>query len=76
MGSRQPPGNDRCYDGSNGPPPQRLAFGEIAIAAAFCILLATALAFAAYVAFQVIERDAHGLFRDPVWHEPLDSWSL
>ena len=73
---RQPAANDRCYDRSIGRTRRRLAFGEIVTAAAFCILLATALAFAAYVAFRVIERDSHGLFCDPVWHEPLDSWSL
>jgi hypothetical protein len=75
-GSRQPPGNDRCYDSSIGLLPQRPAFGEIATAAVFCILLAAALAFLGYAAFQVIECDSHGLFGDPVWHEPLDSWSL
>ena len=73
---RQSPGNDRCYYGSIGPPPQRPAFGEIATAAVFCILLAIALAFAGYVAFGVIECDSHGILGDSVWHEPLNSWSL
>lgn len=76
MGSRYPPGNDRCYDRSNGPPPERLAFGEFASAVVFSILLATALALAGYFALRLIERDPHGLFGDPVWHEPLESWNL
>ena len=68
--------NERCGQCGASLPTARPSFCEIAIVAAFCILIATALMVAAYTAYWAIEQDPHGLFGNPVWHEPLNSWSL
>lgn len=56
--------------------PQGFALGEIVSAVLVCILFAMAVTFTGYIAYCVIERNSHGLFNDPVWHEPPDSWNL
>ena len=54
----------------------RLSIGEM-IANTLCgILLLTVLTVAGYVADNWLERNGNELFEQPVWHEPLDSWSL
>ena len=40
------------------------------------ILLLTVLTLIGYIADRCLERNEHKLFDQPVWHEPLDSWSL
>jgi hypothetical protein len=50
--------------------------GEM-IANTLCgILLLTVLSLAGYIADKWLERSGNELFEQPVWHEPLDSWSL
>jgi hypothetical protein len=54
----------------------RLSIGEM-IANILCgILLLIVLALAGYIADKWLERNGNELFEHPVWHEPLDSWSL
>ena len=40
------------------------------------ILLLTMLMLAGYIADKLLERNQNELFEQPVWHEPLDIWSL
>jgi hypothetical protein len=40
------------------------------------ILLLTVLTLAGYIADKWLEHNGKELFEQPVWHEPLDSWSL
>ena len=54
----------------------RLSVGEMAANAVCGILLLTVLTLAGYIADKWLERNGHDLFDPPVWHEPLDSWSL
>ena len=56
--------------------PVRLSIGDMAVNAACCILLLTVLTLAGYIADKLLERNGLDLFDQPVWHEPLDSWSL
>jgi hypothetical protein len=74
--SKRPLSNERCDHCNASPPTARPSFGEIAIGTVFCILIATALMVAACAAYRVMEQTPHGLFSDPVWREPLNSWSL
>ncbi len=54
----------------------RLSIGEVAANAVCGILLLAVLTLAGYIADKWLERNGHDLFEQPVWHEPLDSWSL
>jgi hypothetical protein len=40
------------------------------------ILLLTVLSLVGYIADKWLERNGREIFEQPVWHEPLDSWSL
>ena len=68
--------SDRCEFCGAGLRSARLSIGEM-IANTLCgILLLTVLSLAGYIADRWLERSGRELFEQPVWHEPLDSWSL
>jgi len=67
---------DRCELCGTSPRPVRLSIGEMAANAACGILLLTVLTLFGYFADKWLERNGHDVFDPPIWHEPLDSWSL
>ena len=74
--SVSPPRSDRCEFCGASLRSARLSIGEM-IANTLCgILLLTVLTLAGYIADNWLERNGNELFEQPVWHEPLDSWSL
>jgi hypothetical protein len=68
--------SDRCELCGASLRPARLSLAEMTANAVCGILLLTVLTLAGYVADKWLERNGHELFDRPVWHEPLDSWSL
>ena len=68
--------SDRCEFCGASLRSARLSIGEM-IANILCYtLLLTVLTLAGYIADKLLEREGHEFFEQPVWHEPLDSWSL
>jgi len=68
--------SDRCESCGASLRSSRLSVGEMAANAVCGILLLTVLTLIGYIADRCLERSGHKLFDQPVWHEPLDSWSL
>lgn len=68
--------NDRCGHRAAGLTSNRTSSREIAVAVVCGGLLLAVLMLAGYVAIEWMERHGFKVFEDPVWHEPLDSWSL
>ena len=74
--SETPLQSNRCESCGANLRPVRLSIGEIGANAVCGILLLTVLTLAGYIADKLLECNGHELFDPPVWHEPLDSWSL
>lgn len=77
FGKKPAPGRvsrcEHCGASSNS---TAISIREIAGAVVFGGLLLTLLALAGHVVYRWIERDGETPFEPPVWHEPLNSWSL
>ena len=67
---------DRCESCGASLRSSRLSVGEMAANAVCGILLLSVLTLVGYIADRCLERNEHKLLDQPVWHEPLDSWSL
>ncbi len=67
---------DRCENCGASSNATAFSIREIAGAVVFGGLLVALLALAGYVVYRWIERDGDMPFKPPMWHEPLDSWSL
>jgi hypothetical protein len=68
--------SDRCEFCGASSRSVRLSIGEMIVNTLCGILLLTMLMLAGYFADKWLERNGNELFEQPVWHEPLDSWSL
>jgi hypothetical protein len=68
--------SDRCECCSARLRTVRLSKGQM-IANTLCgTLPLMVLTLAGYTADKWLERNGNGFFEEPIWHEPLDSWSL
>jgi len=67
---------DRCEFFGSSLRSIRLSIVEMAANVVCGILLLTVLTLAGYIADKCWERNEQEFFNQPVWHEPLDNWSL
>jgi hypothetical protein len=68
--------SDRCGNCGATMTSNQISIGEMASEVLCGTLLLAVLILAGYAAYQCMERQGQKLLDGPLWHEPLDTWSL